>query len=352
MAQTLLEADAALTLVADWVDPELAREAEVLRVPAARRLPALPDRLLWSRLAGRRVAAGGRGIVHVHLASLLGCGDLMTCHHLSRSGRERGVRETGDQLVRVAREWQARAALALDDHAYRTRSASTRITFNSDLLRDEFRLHYGEPCDGTVLFPPAPPFQPPSAWERAEARAMFGVSSDGFVVGYLGGNDLRKGLRDVEHLAADGRCEVLIAGPGLERYTAPSGRSVGYVDPERLLAAVDVLAAPSLFEAVGLVVGESLARGTPVVVAPHCGWASSVRRHRAGVVWDRRVPLFEAAQIARSALPDACRAAVEEVSRRHQSDALLALYGRVTDSRAPVSREGGESGGGSGSANP
>ena len=62
--------------------------------------------------------------------------------------------------------------------------------------------------------------------------------------------------------------EVLVAGPRLDGVVVPGGHVLGYVDPDQVIEASDVLLAPALFEAAGVAVGQALSRGVPVVVGP------------------------------------------------------------------------------------
>ena len=329
MARTALEADAEVTLVAADVDLELASACRVVSVRAARRLPTLLDTLQWCRAAARAIAALDADVKHVHVAPLVNRGNLMTCHHLARAAWDRGVREPRRGPGGALREAESALKRRFDDRAYNGRDPSVRLTFVSELLRDEFRSLYGEPHDGAVLFPPTPPFREVSPSDRSAARLRLGLSGEKLVAGYLGGNDPRKGFADVVELAAGGSVEVLIAGPHLDGFQVPHGHVLGYVEPDEVIEASDVLLAPALFEAAGVAVGQALARGVPVVVGRANGWAGPVARHRAGVVLDDSATLRDAVVEAARAGVEACRAAAAEVSESHQAAELLALYERV-----------------------
>ncbi len=329
MARAALEADAAVTLVAASVAPELASECHVVTVRAMRRLPTLADNLQWCRSAARVIETIDADVKHVHVAPLVNHGNVMTCHHLARAAWDRGVREPGRGMNRALREAEAGLKRRLDDHAYRGRRTDVRLSFVSELLRDEFRALYGEPHDGAVLFPPTTPFREVRPSDRADARQRIGLVEGKLVAGYLGGNDARKGFAQVAKLAASGRVEVVVAGPRLDGLLVPGAHVLGYVDPDEVIEASDVLLAPALFEAAGVAVGQALARGVPVVVGPASGWAGPVARHRAGVVLDAGVVLQDAVVEAARASPEACRAAAAEVSESHQAGELFKLYARV-----------------------
>jgi glycosyltransferase involved in cell wall biosynthesis len=285
--------------------------------------------LTWCAAAARAIRGIRAEVIHVHLPPLIRQGTVMTCHHLARSAHEHGVRSRGHGVRGAVREAEERSRLALDDLCYRRRRPATVMAFVSALLRDEFAALYGPPHVGEVLFPPAPAFQPVPPAERADRRRALGLSRDRFVVGYLGGDDPRKGFADVLSLAPERDIALVLAGPHLERTVVDGATVIGYVEPDRVIAACDVVVAPALFEAAGLVVGQALARGVPVVVRPANGWASAVVRCGAGVVWDGSMPLRDAVRAAGRCAPDACRAAAAEVSEDRQGQRLLSLYQRT-----------------------
>ena len=135
-------------------------------------------------------------------------------------------------------------------------------------------------------------------------------------------------------LAATGSFEVLVAGPRLDGVVVPGGHVLGYVDPDQVIEASDVLLAPALFEAAGVAVGQALSRGVPVVVGPANGWAGPVARHGAGVVLGDLGALRDAVAEAAKVGPEACRAAAAEVSEDRQAVELLNLYERVRGDHA------------------
>jgi glycosyltransferase involved in cell wall biosynthesis len=333
VARTVLDSGWQLTLVANAVAPDVAAQAEVLQA-RSRPLPALPQHQLWVRRA-RAALRGAQGdVVHVHSPALIDTADVMTCHHLAAAAAGYGVREQGSFPVGTLRRIQARATIALDERAYRRRAADTRMTFVSEFLRDEFARRYGEPKDGTILAPPAPPWRPVSSDHRRVARARLGLAVDGRpVVGYLGGDDPRKGVTAMIELAQDSRFHVLLAGKRSEQIDAPGASRLGYVDPDVVIEASDVVAAPALFDAAPVAVLQPLARGVPVVVRPANGWAPAVAREGAGEVWNGSTPLAAAIDGASRCSPDSCRAVIESVSPERQRGRLLAVYERVLEER-------------------
>ena len=141
-------------------------------------------------------------------------------------------------------------------------------------------------------------FRPPSRTERAAARAAFDITGDRPVAAFVGGlaADRRKGF-DVLYeawcrlsvLGGSGRDEhwdgrLIVAGAGADREifqaaAAQDGltgsiRFLGYTDRvPQLLAAADLLVAPTFYEPYGLGVHEALCRGVPAVVTETAGVA-------------------------------------------------------------------------------
>src|ERR671914_54189 len=165
------------------------------------------------------------------------------------------------------------------------------------------------------------------------ARARYRVRGTGLVVGYLGGDDQRKGVHIVRQLAGAEGIELLLAGPGTDRLHWPATTNVGFVDVDAFLPACDVVVAPALFDAAPTAVTQALARGVPMVVGRASGWAAPIARAGAGVVWDGRAPLVHAVREAARAPHDACRSITEAYSAARQGPRLLEVYERVLADR-------------------
>lgn len=122
-----------------------------------------------------------------------------------------------------------------------------------------------------------------AAREPGPARAALGLPATGLLVGGVGRLDPQKGW-DVLLRATPGLFQahpglrVVIAGQGPEE--GPLRRLAGQLgllervsflgwrpDPERVLAALDLVAIPSRWEGFGLVAAEALAAGRPVVAS-------------------------------------------------------------------------------------
>ncbi len=266
LVRAALEQGRAVTLVAAEVEDDLRASCNVIELPAPARRDVAWQRA-WAPAAFAAVPAGA--IVHGHLAPLAGRADVMTCHHLARAAADHGIA--------VEQE-----AVDLDDESYGRRGL---MTFVSAFLRDEFERLYGRA--GAVIPPAAPPYEPV---RRTPGRRL--------VVGYVGGDDPRKGVDAVRALCGEDDIELLLAGPHADRIDAPGARHCGWVDVREFAATLDVMVAPALFDALPFAVLEALSRATPVVVRAACGLAGPIADAGAGTVWDGEEPLVAAVRRA------------------------------------------------------
>jgi glycosyltransferase involved in cell wall biosynthesis len=329
LARAVLDMDWTLTLLATQVPGWLRELSTVHAVPDAVRLPALPRHVAWCARAAGALRTISADVVHVHSPLLARRADLVTSHYMAQPAFLRGVREHRGGPEGLLRRAQDGLERRLDHVAYEHLPPSTHMSFVSEFLRDEFRRHYGDPLGGWILAPPAPAWRPVTAAERAAARERWNVTDRELVVGYIGGDNPRKGLAAVRPLASAPGIALLAAGPGSERLDWNGARKLGFVDPDDLHEACDVMVAPSVFDSAPVAVLQALARGVPVVISPTTGWAPAVVRHGAGVVWNGDGDLAGAVSAAASAPAEACRAVVEEFSERALGERAHEVYGQV-----------------------
>ena len=169
-------------------------------------------------------------------------------------------------------------------------------------------VHSGVDCDH---------FRPPTAEERASARAAFKIPEADFVVSAVGALEQRKGHRylieAIGTLAASGKFRCLIAGQGeigsvLQHEIAiirlrDRIKLLGRVDDSReLLWASDAFAMPSLKEGLGVAALEAMATALPVIASDVGGLREVVEHDRSGII----VPPAD---------PKAIAAAIESLSR-------------------------------------
>ncbi len=143
-------------------------------------------------------------------------------------------------------------------------------------------------------------FRPPSADERARARARFGLSDGEAAIVAVGALEPRKGHRylieAITALAHSGiALKCLIAGDGsirgdLEREITALGCAgpvtmLGRIeDPRELLWAADIFAMPSLKEGLGVAALEAMACGLPAVVSAVGGLREVVEHDHSGIL--------------------------------------------------------------------
>ena len=341
MAEVALDADWSVVLIASSISPSLRGSCIFRQVPSFGRLPCLPQQLAWCTATAPIVRRTKADVVHLHSPFLMPWGDLMTCHHLAKPARDHGVREHRTGFDGALRRVQAAALTMVDDLLYRHRPSGTHLSFVSEFLRDVFVERYGTPTGGWVIPPKAPAWRPVTDDERRTARRRW-ACRDEIVVGFLGGVDQRKGFDHVLGLSEEGLWP-LFAGPGTENVECARGRGVGFVDPDDVLEACDVVVAPARFDAAPVAVLQALARGIPVVVTPSIGWAATIDRHGAGIVWSGTSPLSEAVHRAVAIPRDAIKPLVTTLGADAFRERLLAVYDAVADTTGIRQRRSGRS---------
>lgn len=190
-----------------------------------------------------------------------------------------------------------RTMLALERGVYEP-SAATKMFFLTAQQRDEYQQFYGfDPARGTVLpmilhderFAALD-----TAAERGAVRHRLGIPGDATLALGIGISARLKGFdRTLAAVAAQPKLHLLLAGSS-DRWLAPQLAELRLQDRVRILPYVphvmDLLRAADLFvhpareEAGGIVIGEALLAGLPVIVSAVCGYAPAVARSGAGIV--------------------------------------------------------------------
>lgn len=169
------------------------------------------------------------------------------------------------------------------------------IIANSDRTRHALIENLGVPAERvrTVYYgADADRFPPIDPAERIEARRELGIDDDRPVIAFVGAmGDRRKGFdtlyeawRGFHAGNSVGRARLVVAGAGSslpywkERAVREGlGESIAFLgfrrDVPRVLAACDLLASPTRYEAYGLNVQEALCRGLPAIVTAAAGVA-------------------------------------------------------------------------------
>lgn len=156
---------------------------------------------------------------------------------------------------------------------------SKGIIAHSKMISDEIQRYYAiAPEKIHCILPPinTQRFHRGIRNAREALRQKWNIQSEKMTLLFPSTGHKRKGieplLKALELLPQD-RYELLIAGDELTKNkTPPNVRCLGFVtDMAELYAAVDFTILPSFYEPFGLVVPESLACGTPVIVSPFVG---------------------------------------------------------------------------------
>jgi glycosyltransferase involved in cell wall biosynthesis len=326
MAHAAQDAGWTVTLVGSDVDRAFVNTHQI---PVVRRngFPSRLATLLWMAEAHRRLRREdlSDAVVHVHAPLLMRHADVFTCHHLAEGAAKHGVREPVTGIGSGLRRLQEIINVKLDSLAYRSRPGDTEITFVSAFCRNVFTELYGVPRGGKILPLPAPPWCPVTAIERSDARVRYGVMDDDVAVGYFGGNDPRKGVAKVIELAGTSKYVVLGAGPASESIYFGRRRGLGYINVRSVLAACDVVVAPSLFDTGPISVLEAVAAGLPVVSGSNCGCAEALVRFGAGAVCAPDQSLETVIDMVLPGSPAAAKAMTES----HSPDVLAETVARV-----------------------
>jgi UDP-glucose:(heptosyl)LPS alpha-1,3-glucosyltransferase len=256
----------------------------------------------FQREAAAIVRAGQFDLVQTHerllTADIFRAGDGVHAAWLARLGREYGpLRAMIRRLDRMHR-------LVADTERRMARDTDTLFVANSALVAREIADWLGVPATRIRTIENGVDrarFRPPTAAERAAARAQFGLDPDSPVVAFVGSGFQRKGAFELVAALALLECRyihALVAGRdrqlgalrrrvevlGLSRRVQVLG---GVEQPLAVYHAADMFALPSLYDPMPNAALEALACGLPLVVTADTGTADAVRDSGAGAVVTR-----------------------------------------------------------------
>ncbi|WP_285814605.1 glycosyltransferase family 4 protein [Microbacterium sp. Marseille-Q6648] len=207
-------------------------------------------------------------------------GDVYVNHGLLQAS----MRARGNYIWRMLRNPVHVFTAVRDRVRYRRGIHSAVVTLSAEETR-RLTETYGRVAAPVTVIPNGVDldrFRPPTAEERARARAGLGVDDETDVVVFIGHEFDRKGLplvldaladpglTDVELVVIGGAPDEVRHGERLatHRGVASRVRFLGIrPDPAPLLWAADAFALPSAYESSGLVFLEALAAGLPVVAS-------------------------------------------------------------------------------------
>jgi len=323
---------------------------------ALHRIPVLSQpsvlRQLSFALAARRMArAGAYDLVQSHERCLYQ--DIYRAGEGSHRAYLAAMRRVRPQV-----NPQHRLLLYLERRIF-TLDTARQIVAISSRGKQEIRDLYGTPSDRvTVVYNGVDldRFHPDNRprW-RGETRSALGISSEAWLVAFVGSGFERKGLGPLLEAMArlgDRRAHLLVAGKGrAERYRDSAARlglggAVTWTGPrpdvERIYAAADAVALPAIYEPFGNVHLEALASGVPVLTSTTAGGAEVVQDGVSGAV----VRASDPDDIARglrairdgnaARLGEAARRAAEPFTYATQVERLGKLYRTLTSRGVPT----------------
>jgi UDP-glucose:(heptosyl)LPS alpha-1,3-glucosyltransferase len=228
-----------------------------------------------------------------------------------------------------------RAMLAIERGLFDA-GAQTRLFFLTARQRDEFLDAYGfDPARGAVL--PLILHEEryaavAQAADRGAVRRRLGIPEGAVMALCLGIPARRKGFdRAIEAIVAHPGLHLVLAGSS-DRWVAPRVKALQLQDRVHilpygenvmdLLTAADIFLHPAREEAAGIVIGEALLAGAPVIVSSVCGYAPEVSRSGAGIVLPepfRIEALVEAIGEVTRRLPEFRQLAAAESTRLQQT---------------------------------
>ena len=343
----LLRRGHAVDLISTAAQPDVpgatVRRLGVPRSPSALRLAVFALR------ARRAVEAAGYDVVQSHERCLrqdvYRAGEGTHRGYLEAMGRGRGGAHPYHRLV-----------LALERRIFTLRTARHVVAISR---RDaaEIRARYGTPAEAvTVVYNGVDlaRFHPEHRERlRGPARQALGVSTDAWVVLFVGSGFERKGLGPlVEALGqAGGQGTRLVvagkgdAGPYQRRAAALGvGARITWLGPRRdvdaLYAMADAVALPARYEPFGNVHLEALASGLPVLTSAAAGGSEVVAHGETGYVVADAAPAAIATGLdalrglnpARTQV--ATRQSAERFTYAAQVDTLTAVYRSLADEPA------------------
>lgn len=340
-----LDAGHEVTVVSHLLDESLLGQVEWLQTNALKRLFFLQyaSARHWVKHA---LGARNFDIVHAQQAQICALADVMQCHFLTRVAYERGGLENRRSFRHLAVRLQQQGVLYLEDYYFRNLNTRTRMLFDSAMLKREFVRLYGEPEHAETLVLPAPKLNIALDDERVAARKkLVGDNVCSLIVGFLGGIVEHKGWRRMlRALESSKDIFLLMGGPDTDTLCWPALRGrykgLGLVrDAATFYAACDVVIVPSLFEPLGMVTFDVIARGIPVVATPEVGSLPHALEFNAGAEWDPETPLepvLREAASRRAEFQNGGRLLCHELSSERQGNRLMEIYDSVLREKRDV----------------
>jgi len=240
------------------------------------------------------------------------------------------------------------------------KSSKARIVV-SERMQEDFRRHYSDAAEDIIVIPNGTDyhrFNPANRrLYRDSVRQRHGIASGDFVLLFVGGDWERKGLYyliEALSLILKPEVKLLVVGRGdtdfyvkLAREKAV-GKRVTFVSHTRSVweyyGASNVFVLPTLYEPLGLVIGEAMASGLPVIVTKIAGAADFIIDGLNGLLLSdpgnindlaAKIELLLSGAELRKTMGERARETVEELSWEQVAQKTLEVYNSV------LNREGG-----------
>jgi UDP-glucose:(heptosyl)LPS alpha-1,3-glucosyltransferase len=226
------------------------------------------------------------------------------------------------------------------------------VIANAPMSLEQLVRRYGIPRERTALVPNGVDVSlfRPDPVARASVRTELGLSPSEPVAIFLGEGFGRKGLRTAVQAVARLDLPLVLVGRGAERAAAGTGRrhgarviGVGHrQDPERYLAAADVLVLPTRYDSAANAILEAMATGVPPVTSAANGASAFLPRPELCVADPEDVDGFSRAirfAFEYPGLRDVCRERALQMSWERCATSILDLLMEVREQKAANGRQ-------------
>ena len=234
------------------------------------------------------------------------------------------------------------------------RSSKARIVI-SQRMKEDFRRHYGGAAEDIIVIPNGTDcdrFVPDNRrLYRDSVRQRHGISSEDFVILFVGGDWERKGLYyliEALSLIPEPEVKLLVLGRGDTNFYAmlardkAVGERVTFVPYSHSIweyyGASDIFVLPTLYEPLGLVIGEAMACGLPVIVAKVAGASDFIIDGVNGLLLDdprnaddleAKISLLLSDARLRETMGERARITAEDISWDEVARRILQAYTKV-----------------------
>lgn len=341
------------TVVATVVEPDLRPLVRWLRVP----VPTRPVPLFFGAFAaaaGVRTRDRTTDLVHAMgalIPNVVDVASVQFCHAAFQRLPAEITRASGGAMRQLNRRLDRGLSLAAERHAYRRGRVQMLLPASSGVER-ELRHHYPGIATRVVSNGvDTERFRPDRAVRRAE-RERLNLKDADVVAVFVGGDWPRKGLdvaiRALGHARRAGGSDLrlVIVGHGDQEAYRQLAKEADVADrvtfagrvlePERVLAAADLMVFPTSYEAFPLAALEGAASALPIVASVVNGIEDLIAEGESGYIVSREPKSYSEAMLRLSAdaelrnrMGAASRARARRFSWQSIADATVEVYERL-----------------------